>query len=634
MRTQTVSYIIIAAAIGAFLWLAFSFDFYQDDAYITYRYVDNYLNGDGLVFNVGERVEGYTNFGWLLYLLLMGVLGLPVALVSKLTGILLGAATIYVSYLIARQCSGRDDPDDRVSVLPAAILVAGNLSFAYWAQAGLESAAFVLLVALGLYLFLIRHWLLIAVLTFAVLVRPEGALLAGLLVVIETVVYRRRPRFSTVCLLTALALSLPFVGFKLAYYGSILPNPFYAKTGFDLQQVTAGLDYAGRFFSHYPLFAAVMAVTPLFWRRLTRSTQAVWLFGILYILYIIMIGGDVLKVHRFFLPILAPLSVLAAVLIRLPVVRLKAVWRYVTLTLVTGGLLAVSLYIPRDFITEYEYREEALIDKMAFLAHQLKEIDSGDFTVATSTIGALAYNLPGHQVIDILGLTDTTIARHPEPVPEGLETSWRERNFNSPYLLSRAPDYVIFATGYKPSAPAERVLMTYRQFLDCYGGASFYYQPPGAQLENPLVSIFRKKAELVPPFVSSLPIGFVQAYNMGINAGNAGRYQESNRYFKEALRLGGEPPYVYLLMRIAMNGFFLGDAERSEVLRNRIIEIDSSVAEVQADLYIYEYTIGNREKAAIHRSWMKKLSPWLLRRYDSLALVRAEWWQNRPVDSL
>ena len=38
--------------------------FVQDDAFITYRYARNLARGEGLVFNPGERVEGYTNFLW------------------------------------------------------------------------------------------------------------------------------------------------------------------------------------------------------------------------------------------------------------------------------------------------------------------------------------------------------------------------------------------------------------------------------------------------------------------------------------------------------------------------------------------------------------------------------------------
>ena len=46
----------------------------QDDAFISFRYAANLLDGHGLVYNPGERVEGYTNFLWTL--LLAGAMGL------------------------------------------------------------------------------------------------------------------------------------------------------------------------------------------------------------------------------------------------------------------------------------------------------------------------------------------------------------------------------------------------------------------------------------------------------------------------------------------------------------------------------------------------------------------------------
>ncbi|MCY3901568.1 MAG: hypothetical protein OXF76_00280 [Caldilineaceae bacterium] len=42
--------------------------FLTDDAFISFRYTRNLLEGHGLVFNPGERVEGYTNFLWILEL--------------------------------------------------------------------------------------------------------------------------------------------------------------------------------------------------------------------------------------------------------------------------------------------------------------------------------------------------------------------------------------------------------------------------------------------------------------------------------------------------------------------------------------------------------------------------------------
>ena len=49
-------------------WLSNVAWFLCDDAFISFRYVRNLLEGHGLVFNPGEQVEGYTNFLWVLEL--------------------------------------------------------------------------------------------------------------------------------------------------------------------------------------------------------------------------------------------------------------------------------------------------------------------------------------------------------------------------------------------------------------------------------------------------------------------------------------------------------------------------------------------------------------------------------------
>src|SRR5688500_13130256 len=60
-QSRTVGY----SALLAFIWslaAAVAAAWICDDAYISYRYAHNLLAGLGLVFNAGERVEGYTNF--------------------------------------------------------------------------------------------------------------------------------------------------------------------------------------------------------------------------------------------------------------------------------------------------------------------------------------------------------------------------------------------------------------------------------------------------------------------------------------------------------------------------------------------------------------------------------------------
>ena len=49
-------------------YLAYISRFLTYDAFISFRYARNLLEGHGLVWNPGERVEGYSNFLWVLEL--------------------------------------------------------------------------------------------------------------------------------------------------------------------------------------------------------------------------------------------------------------------------------------------------------------------------------------------------------------------------------------------------------------------------------------------------------------------------------------------------------------------------------------------------------------------------------------
>src|SRR5262249_45093435 len=64
MRIVAVVAIALAVAVPAAKWARSPVVY--DDAYISYRYADNLVRGHGLVFNPGERVEGYSNFLWVM----------------------------------------------------------------------------------------------------------------------------------------------------------------------------------------------------------------------------------------------------------------------------------------------------------------------------------------------------------------------------------------------------------------------------------------------------------------------------------------------------------------------------------------------------------------------------------------
>src|SRR5438094_320890 len=56
------------AIIGLYMTHALKLGYVVDDAYISFQYARHFAHGEGLVYNVGERVEGYTNFLWVIML--------------------------------------------------------------------------------------------------------------------------------------------------------------------------------------------------------------------------------------------------------------------------------------------------------------------------------------------------------------------------------------------------------------------------------------------------------------------------------------------------------------------------------------------------------------------------------------
>ena len=70
--------------------------YFMDDAYIGFRYVDNAVSGNGLVFNPPQRVEGVSNIGWLLALLPFAH-WFPVTAVAKVLSIALVLFTVTIT---------------------------------------------------------------------------------------------------------------------------------------------------------------------------------------------------------------------------------------------------------------------------------------------------------------------------------------------------------------------------------------------------------------------------------------------------------------------------------------------------------------------------------------------------------
>jgi len=63
-----------------------AYNFVTDDAYISFVFSRNFAEHGQLAFNLGQPVEGYTNFLWTLVLGLGMLVGAPPEIASRVLG--------------------------------------------------------------------------------------------------------------------------------------------------------------------------------------------------------------------------------------------------------------------------------------------------------------------------------------------------------------------------------------------------------------------------------------------------------------------------------------------------------------------------------------------------------------------
>lgn len=102
-RTGFLSLVLFLIACGLVVLQAYFFNWKLDDAYITFSYARNWVEGHGIVFNVGERVEGYTCFLWVALSALGLLLGAPIEAWSTILGVAFALITLAATAGLARE---------------------------------------------------------------------------------------------------------------------------------------------------------------------------------------------------------------------------------------------------------------------------------------------------------------------------------------------------------------------------------------------------------------------------------------------------------------------------------------------------------------------------------------------------
>ena len=425
----------------------FSQQFLCDDAYISFRYAEHLSIGEGLVWNVGERVEGFTNFLWVLWLAFTMKFGLDPATVALASGALSGAVVLAATVILST--GSKRWPDPLAFVAP--LCLASNRSFAAWASGGLETMAFAAMLMLGWVAYRYeadatqrRLWPSALIFGFAFWLRPEAALF-GLVVAVGVSLAALRGRLSTRGWIGwLLCWSLPMVTlslFRWHYFGSWLPNTFAAKVpGLWWEQGFNYLSLAARAFA--PLWLAPLAVAAL-WLRRSRIERALLISICLYLLYVAAVGGDRFE-FRFLVPILAPFYWLVGVTLRELIERRSVIAKPLALS---GAVLVIFLAASGKSVLPAgdEAQGVASLERIADYAVRRAEegrflrrqIDAGrlpqDWTICVGGAGAVPY-LTQWKTIDRRGLNDRYIASQPL-LKRGVVAHEREIPYD--YMLQR-----------------------------------------------------------------------------------------------------------------------------------------------------------------------------------------------------
>ncbi|OXM46224.1 hypothetical protein [Amycolatopsis alba] len=322
-------------AVALLLTLGFSlvhqlvFSTIAEDAYITFRYVQNIADGNGPVFNTGERIEGYANFLWMIAIALpKAAFGADIETSAIVLGVLATLGAVLLAYVTVNRVVERAAGEPRPACgVAAAVLVAGAGGLAAYGGSGTETPLFVLLV-FGVFASLAARRPVVAgvLVAFAMMTRPAGVLLA-VLVGGWLVVGALRGRYTwwspAAWLLGGLVFAAPWTAWRMTYYDHVLPTSVVIPFDLDVpSRIDRGWQYLSGFSLVHQgfLLLGLVAAVALLLRRTGRTPDEAEARALTWLMlgtavaitgFVVFFGGDARPAWRLLAPIPPLLSVAA-----------------------------------------------------------------------------------------------------------------------------------------------------------------------------------------------------------------------------------------------------------------------------------------------------------------------------------
>ncbi len=404
--------------------------FIQDDAFISFRYAENLVRHHNLSWNATDvlRLEGYTNFSWTMLIAALLELGVDPVRASMVLGVGAGVGTLLVVHSITKLLTG----DFRYGLL-AIVLLGTNYTFSAYMTGGLETQLQTFMLALAAFFFVRlmqsdarsrRDFFLAGLFSaLAILTRLDSPIVIGVLALGSlSARYRADRRVGSVIsgalwfTLPVVLVVLPWLLWKQAYYGNVLPNSFYLKgREFNLEVLISGLAFLISFFVSYQLFVPCLLL--LLVRGEVRQNRIVLtLLAVLaaWCVYILKVGGDFME-YRFMVPVLPLLMVCIAWALK---TQQNSLLRWGAVLLVLEGSIAHRMLFKTFHRIDTVENLDNFVNRREFdwkgIGLKLRELLPGPanpVVIAVTAAGAIPY-YSQLKTIDMLGVNDRWIAMH------------------------------------------------------------------------------------------------------------------------------------------------------------------------------------------------------------------------------
>lgn len=402
-----------------------------DDAMISMRYADNLVKGQGLVWNAGERIEGFTNplQTAIMAAMLFSLPRLAAILAVQVIGVGVVLVTAYMATRVYRQVFRAGESRTASPVVFAGTL--GIYTLSYWSVMGMETGLVALFLAASCLMALagcredpprIRHVAGLGVTLSALyLARPDTVAFSGVILAYclwdGVRAHWSRWGMSAAMLLATIA---GYQLFRILYYDAVVPNTALLKLGgFPFGARAAnGIGYLLPFVATAIPLAGLAILSCL----CSGGRGGVLMLGLFLVsgAYQVYVGGDPWPYWRLLTPALPLLVVLAAEPCMALGRHLSAAcessgtgagWRSSAVALLLMACVLWTLNLPFNreitFAANPYSVEGTIHDVNAAMA--VRELTTSNATVGVFAAGSLPF-FSERPAVDFLGKCDRRIA--------------------------------------------------------------------------------------------------------------------------------------------------------------------------------------------------------------------------------